>query len=108
MRRNHFCRSAEAFACLFHRADDANDGEHLSIVSLLAALTHTLADRAAVRPVAPRKVLVDHAGSRVPAGIGCCEEPPYDQGEAQSGEIVAGDAIRWSVKETAEQANQFT
>ena len=46
---------------LLHRADDADDREGLGVGPLLGALEHPLADRAALRPIEAREVLVDHA-----------------------------------------------
>ena len=73
---------------LFHRPDDADDGEEFRFVRFIA-VRQTLAERPAVRPVTPREILVHHADTFRAVRILRREEPSFAQRNAERGEIIA-------------------
>ena len=77
---------------LFYRADDPDNGEQFRLVGI-AALKDTLTERAALRPVAPRKIFVHDTDSFRAVRIRRGQEPTFAQRNAERGEVIARDAI---------------
>ena len=78
---------------LFYRADNADNGEELSLRSDLVATKDLLAERAPVGPITPRKIFVHHADAFRAVRIRRGQEPPFAQRNAERREVIAVDAV---------------
>ena len=67
-------------------------GEQFRFVRI-AALKHALTERAALRPVTPGEIFVHDADAFRAVRIRRRQEPSFAQRNAESREIIAGDAI---------------
>ena len=77
---------------LFHRADDTDNREQFRFVRLVA-VSQTLTQRAAIRPVTPGEFLVDDADPLRTVRISRGKEPSFAQRNAERREVIAVDAV---------------